>query len=91
MIAYTHHEQWNGNGYPQGLKGEDIPIVGRLMALVDVYDALISKRVYKPPVSHKETVEIILSAKETQFDPYLIDVFMELEKDFMQIALKYGD
>lgn len=91
IIAYTHHEHWNGLGYPRGLKEEEIPIVGRMMALVDVYDALISKRVYKPAVSHDETVEIILSAKGTQFDPYIIDVFMELENSFKEIALKYND
>jgi putative two-component system response regulator len=90
-IAYFHHEKWDGSGYPQGLKGEDIPISGRLMALVDVYDALISKRVYKPPFPHKMAVVIIIEGKGTHFDPAIADAFRELEETFRQIALEHAD
>jgi putative two-component system response regulator len=58
-IAYTHHEKWDGSGYPLGLRGEDIPVSGRLMAIADTYDALISRRVYKPPLPHERAVEMI--------------------------------
>jgi len=90
-IAYTHHEKWDGSGYPQGLKGEDIPLSGRLMAIADVYDALISKRVYKPPFTHTKAVDIIKKDSGTHFDPYLVDVFLELNEEFRQIAIKYAD
>ena len=90
-IAYTHHEKWDGSGYPQGLKGEKIPVSGRLMALADVYDALISKRVYKPPFLHSKAVTIISEGKGRHFDPDMADVFMELEENFRQIALEFAD
>ncbi len=90
-IAYSHHEKWDGSGYPQGLKKEEIPISGRLMALADVYDALISKRVYKPPFPHKKAVAIIVEGKGQHFDPEIVDVFLELEEQFRQIALKHAD
>ncbi|MBF0542684.1 MAG: two-component system response regulator [Nitrospirae bacterium] len=90
-LAYTHHEKYDGSGYPQGLKGDNIPISGRLMAIADVYDALISKRVYKPPFSHKKSTQIILEGKGTHFDPVLVDAFLELEDTFRKIAFKYAD
>jgi len=90
-IAYSHHEKWNGSGYPQGLKGEEIPVSGRLMALVDIYDALISKRVYKPPFPHKRAVVIIAEGKGSHFDPDIVDAFLELEEKFRQIALEHAD
>jgi putative two-component system response regulator len=90
-IAYTHQEKWNGSGYPQGLKGDDIPICGRLMALADVYDALISKRVYKPPFPHEKAVEIIVEGKGTHFDPDIVDAFLKLEDTFRNIALTFAD
>lgn len=90
-IAYTHHEKWNGYGYPQGLSGEDIPLSGRLMAVADVYDALISKRVYKPPFPHAKAVKIILEEKGTHFDPVIVDAFQKIEKDFRSIALQFAD
>jgi putative two-component system response regulator len=90
-IAYTHQEKWNGSGYPQGLKGDDIPICGRLMALADVYDALISKRVYKPPFPHEKAVEIIVEGKGTHFDPDVVDAFLKLEDTFRNIALTFAD
>ena len=90
-IAEFHQEKWDGTGYPHGLKGEEIPISGRIMALADVYDALISKRVYKPPFPHKKAVEIILEGKGNHFDPLLVDAFVELQEQFREIALKYAD
>ncbi len=90
-IAYTHQEKWDGSGYPTGLKGDEIPISGRLMALADVYDALISKRVYKPPFPHQKAVQIILEGKGKHFDADVVDAFVELEETFRNIALSYAD
>jgi adenylate cyclase len=90
-IAYTHHERWDGTGYPEGLKGEQIPVPGRLMALADTYDALTSERVYKSPFSHEEAVRIILEARGTQFDPAVVDAFIEAKEEFSEIARKYAD
>jgi putative two-component system response regulator len=75
-IVYTHHERWDGTGYPQGLRGEQIPIPGRLVALADVYDALISRRVYRPPLVHDLAVGLILEGRGTQFDPAVVDAFV---------------
>lgn len=90
-ISLTHHEKWDGNGYPNGLKGEDIPISGRLMALADVYDALISKRVYKPAFSHEKATAIILEGKGTHFDPAIVDAFITIEARFIKIAADFSD
>jgi len=90
-IAYTHQEKWDGSGYPSGLKGEEIPLAGRLMALADVYDALISKRVYKPPFPHEKAVQIIVEGKDQHFDPDLVDAFVELQETFRNIALTFAD
>ncbi len=90
-IAYTHHEKWEGTGYPQGLAGEAIPISGRLMAIADVYDALITRRVYKPPFSHEKALSIMKSERGTQFDPYILDCFLECEETFRQIAHDLAD
>jgi putative two-component system response regulator len=90
-IAYSHQEKWDGSGYPQGLKGNQIPISGRLMALADVYDALISKRVYKPPFPHEKAVRIIVEGKNKHFDPDTVDAFLELEDTFRNIALTFAD
>jgi putative two-component system response regulator len=90
-IAYTHQEKWDGSGYPRGLKGDEIPISGRLMALADVYDALISKRVYKPPMPHEKAVQIIKEGKGSHFDPDMVDAFLELEAVFRNIALTFAD
>ncbi|MBF0530335.1 MAG: two-component system response regulator, partial [Deltaproteobacteria bacterium] len=76
-IAYTHQEKWNGTGYPEGLKGSEIPIPGRLMALADVYDALISKRTYKPPFPHEKAVSIIAEGRGSHFDPDVVDAFLQ--------------
>lgn len=85
-IAYTHHEHWDGRGYPQGLAGENIPISGRLMALADVYDALVSARVYKPAFPHEEAIRIIESERGKHFDPDVVDAFLDLEDVFHNIA-----
>ncbi|WP_373501489.1 HD-GYP domain-containing protein [Desulfococcus sp.] len=90
-IAYTHHEKWDGTGYPQGLKGGEIPLFGRLMVVADVYDALISKRVYKPPYPHDTAVAMILEERGSHFDPDIVDVFMELSDEFRKIALEHAD
>lgn len=91
VIAYCHHEKWDGSGYPRGLSGDDIPLSGRLMALADVYDAHISKRVYKPPFPHEEAVAIITKGKGSHFDPDMVEAFLEIESTFHNIALLYAD
>lgn len=90
-IAYTHHEKWDGTGYPEGLKGEDIPLSGRLMALADVYDALTTKRIYKPAFSHEKAVSIILEGRGKHFDPRLVDAFIRIQQDFREIAERFVD
>ena len=86
IIAYQHHEKWNGKGYPQGLAGEDIHIYARIVALADVFDALTHKRVYKDAWSVDEAVKYIVEHRGTQFDPQLIDIFQEHLDEFIQIA-----
>jgi putative two-component system response regulator len=90
-IAYGHQEKWDGSGYPQGLVGEDIPISARLMALADVYDALISARVYKPGLSHEAAARIILEGRGSHFDPAIVDAFEDVQEEFRMIALRYMD
>lgn len=90
-IAYGHQEKWDGSGYPEGLAGDDIPISARLMAIADVYDALISRRVYKEGMPHEKAVEIILQGKGQHFDPDMVDAFMELQEEFRIIAATYAD
>jgi cyclic di-GMP phosphodiesterase len=90
-IAYAHQEKWDGSGYPLGLSGDDIPIAGRIMAVADVYDALISKRVYKPPFSHEEAVEIMRNGRGVHFDPDILDAFLELGDEFRRVALEFAD
>lgn len=90
-IALTHHERWDGTGYPQGLKETEIPVSGRLMAIADVYDALISKRVYKEAYSHEQAVELIISEKGTHFDPDVVDAFEQLQDEFKRIAMAFQD
>ena len=68
-IAWSHHEKWDGTGYPRGLAGEDIPVTGRLMAVADVYDALISRRVYKPAIPHEKAVSMIRDGSGSSFRP----------------------
>jgi len=90
-IAWSHHEKWNGQGYPQGLAGDSIPLAGRLMAIPDVYDALISARVYKPPFSHAETVEIIRAGMGNHFDPDITAAFLEITDRFLDISMAFRD
>lgn len=90
-IAYSHHERWDGSGYPLGLKQDDIPIPGRIMAIADVYDALISRRVYKEPYPHQQAVSIILEGAGSHFDPDIVTAFIELADEFQQIATEFAD
>jgi putative two-component system response regulator len=86
IFAGTHHEKWDGSGYPKGLKGEEIPLQGRLMAIADVYDSLISERPYKKAISHEDAVKIIEAGKGTHFDPNLVELFMKQESEFRAAA-----
>jgi len=90
-IVYYHHEKWDGSGYPMGISGEEIPLSARIVALVDVYDALRSKRVYKPAYSHEETVEIIKSERGRHFDEEIVDAFIEIQEIFDDISTRYLD
>jgi len=90
-IAYSHQEKWDGSGYPQGLKGDQIPISARLMALADVYDALISRRIYKEPISHEAAMHIIAMTRGRHFDPDVVDAFLVIQETFKAIALTYAD
>ncbi|MCB1922135.1 MAG: response regulator [Gammaproteobacteria bacterium] len=90
-IAYCHHEKWDGSGYPQGLSGDAIPVSARLMAVADVYDALISKRVYKPAFSHEKACAIIAEGRGTHFDPDIADAMLSSASMFNDIALRYRD
>jgi putative two-component system response regulator len=84
-ICRHHHERWDGKGYPDGLAGRRIPLSARILAIVDVYDALISPRIYKPALPHEQAREIVLVGRNTQFDPDLVDVFRDLEQEFSQV------
>ncbi len=88
-FASTHHERWNGSGYPHGLSGDKIPLNGRLMAIVDVYDALISERPYKQPYPHEEAVQMIINDAGTHFDPKLIEAFKLVSDTFNIISESY--
>jgi putative two-component system response regulator len=90
-IAYSHHEKWDGSGYPQGLREEDIPVSARLMALADVYDALVSWRIYKPNMTHEQAREIIVHGRGNHFDPAVVDAFLATETNFLEIAAHYVD
>ena len=90
-IAYSHQEKWDGSGYPQGLVGEEIPMSARLMAVADVYDALISRRVYKAGMPHEQAVEIIRQGRASHFDPDVCDVFLTNAEQFHLIAERFAD
>ena len=90
-IAYSHHERWDGKGYPEAQLSKEIPIPGRIMALADVYDALISKKVYKSACSHQDAVEKIRAERGTHFDPRIVDAFLACEGMFLEVAHRYGD
>ncbi len=85
-IALYHHERWDGDGYPTGLVGASIPIAARIVAIADVYDALITRRIYKDAVAHPDCVQMIADASGTQFDPSLVTVFLSVQDDFQRIA-----
>lgn len=89
-IAAAHHERWDGTGYPAGLKGWEIPLAARIVAIADVYDALSTKRSYKKAVSHQECVEVLRSEAGRQFDPQLVDVFLEIAPAFENVARQLG-
>ena len=91
LIALTHHERWDGSGYPRGLAGDAIPLAGRMMAVADVYDALISRRVYKPALSHEAAIAIIVRERGKHFDPEVIDRLMTIAPRFAEIALRFAD
>jgi response regulator RpfG family c-di-GMP phosphodiesterase len=88
-IAYYHHERWDGTGYPQGLRGEEIPLSARIVALPDAYDALTSSRVYKRHIAPEEAKGIIVKEKGRHFDPDIVDSFIACENDFKMIYKKY--
>lgn len=90
-IATGHHEHWDGSGYPLGLKGDEIPVSARLMAVADVFDALISRRIYKQPFTHEEAVAYIAQGRGTHFDPDVTDAFLAIQDEFRQIAGQYQD
>jgi putative two-component system response regulator len=90
-IAYYHQEKWDGSGYPEGLSGDSIPISARLMAVADVYDALISRRVYKDGMPHEKAVAIITEGRGSHFDPDMVDAFLDLQDAFRAIAARYAD
>lgn len=90
-ITESHHEKWDGSGYPHGLAGDAIPVSARLMALADVYDALISRKVYKEPMPHGQAVDVIAQVRGKHFDPDVVDAFLALEPQFHAIAVSYSD
>jgi putative two-component system response regulator len=90
-IAHYHHEKWDGSGYPEGLQGDNIPVSARLMALADVFDALISRRVYKPPMPFEAARDIIAAERGRHFDPDVVDAFLNNFAHFRSIAERYGD
>ena len=90
MAAY-HHEKWDGSGYPEGLKGPVIPLSARIMAVADVFDALTAKRVYKEPMSYEKAMSIIEEGSGTHFDPKIVEVFVESEKEVRRVLKKYQE
>lgn len=89
-IVYTHHERWDGTGYPRKLAGDAIPVAGRVVALVDVYDALVEPRPYRARLSHEEAAAIIAAGRGSQFDPDVVDAFLSLDRDFRELSQTLG-
>ena len=85
-IVYTHHEWWDGKGYPRGIKGNAIPVAGRLVAVVDVYDAMTARRLYRQPVSHEEAVQLIVGGRGTHFDPDVVDAFVRIAPSLASVG-----
>ena len=90
-LTMYHHEKWDGTGYPAGLSGRGIPIAARIMAIADVYDALTTKRAYKEAFSHEKAKQIIIEGKSIHFDPDIVDIFLAVEKRFIQLKNKLSD
>jgi len=90
-IAYGHHEKWDGSGYPKGLSGEAIPLFARIMSVADVYDALISNRIYKAGMPHAKAVDIIREGRGSHFDPDICDMFLQIQDQFAAIAAQFSD
>ncbi|MDT3720241.1 CHASE2 domain-containing protein [Pseudomonas oryzihabitans] len=90
-IAGTHHEKWDGTGYPNGLAGTDIPLSGRIMAVADIYDALISRRCYKEPFSHEHSLELMRGLRGSTFEPRILDAFLAIEPQILAIAKRFRD
>jgi response regulator RpfG family c-di-GMP phosphodiesterase len=90
-LICSHHERWDGNGYPYGLKDVAIPLAGRIMSVADVYDALICKRVYKEAFSHEKAKSILLDGKGSHFDPDIVDAFLAIENQFISISMQFAD
>jgi putative two-component system response regulator len=90
-IAYGHQEKWDGSGYPENVRGDDIPVSARIMAVADVYDALISRRVYKNSMSHEKAITIITEGRGSHFDPDIVDAFLSIQDEIQTIANRYAD
>jgi HD-GYP domain-containing protein (c-di-GMP phosphodiesterase class II) len=90
-VAYHHHERWDGRGYPQGMKGEQIPLSARVVAVADVYDAITSDRVYMRSRSHAEALRIIAEERGQQFDPDIVDAFLERAADIDRVRIAMQD
>lgn len=90
-IALTHHEWWDGSGYPLGLKGEDIPLEGRITAVADVFDALSTKRCYKDAFPIDKCFAILEEGRQTQFDPHILDAFLKQRAEILEVQLRYAD
>ncbi|TMW74766.1 two-component system response regulator [Thauera sp. UPWRP] len=90
-IALSHHEKWDGSGYPAGLQGRQIPVSARLMALADVFDALSSRRVYKEPMAPEDVTRIIVAERGRHFDPVIVDAFLELRPAFAEVAQRFAE
>jgi putative two-component system response regulator len=90
-IAYGHHEKWDGSGYPNGISGVAIPLAARMMAVADVYDALISRRVYKSAMPHEVAVGIIVDGRGSHFDPAIVDAFITVHPRFLEISDAHRD
>jgi putative two-component system response regulator len=86
LFAGGHHEKWDGSGYPRGLKETEIPLQGRIMAIADVYDALVHERPYKKALTHEKAVEVIRNGGGTHFDPELVEVFLEVNELFAKVS-----
>jgi putative two-component system response regulator len=87
LFAGYHHERWDGSGYPKGLKGAEIPLQGRIMAIVDVYDTIISERPYKKALTSEEAIDIIMKQRGKYFDPEIADVFFEVKDLFKEVTV----